>query len=78
MFLRLEDLEKKIAVGTARRITKLLGGDAWISQQIGKLGTIQTKSYGSLKKLEDAVKASVASQSVAEGAGLFHSNLVKA
>jgi len=73
----MKDLNKE-ALYSTRWISKLLGGDAWKSQPIAKLGTIQSKSYQPLNKLEVAVKASIASQSVIEGAGLFNSNLVKA
>jgi len=49
-----------------------------MSQSIGKLGTIQTKSAGPLRKLEDAVKASLVSQLVVEDTGLFNSALIEA
>jgi len=49
-----------------------------MSQPIGKLGTIQTKNYKSLKSLEAAVKASLASKPVVEGSGLFNPALVEA
>jgi len=73
----MEDLTRN-ALMPARRISKLLGGDAWMSQRIGQLGTIQTKNDSSLRKLEDAFNASLVSQSVVEDTGLFNSALIEA
>lgn len=67
------------AAGTAKSISKLLGGDAWKTQSIGQLGLIQTKAASSLQALKRAVKTSLQIPQVATvEAGLFNTDLVEA
>ena len=74
----LENLEPR-AAATARTISKLLEGDAWKTQSIGKLGLIQTKSYKCLSALLRAIKTSLQlPQVVPSEAGFVNSDLVEA
>ena len=54
----LENLETH-AAATAVNISKILGGDAWKTQSIGKLGLIQTKGAVALQSLQRAIKTSL-------------------
>lgn len=57
----------------------MLGGDAWKTQSIGKLGMIQSRSHQSLKALQAAVQMSLQIPQVATvGVGLFNTDLVEA
>lgn len=67
------------ATGTARKISKLLGGEAWKTQPIGSFGFIQTKSPKRLQALQRVVKTSLQIHQVATvEAGFFNSDLVEA
>lgn len=67
------------AAATARSISKLLGGEGWKSQSIGKLGLINTQSSPGLQALQRAIKRSIQIPQVAPSeAGSFNSDLVEA
>lgn len=54
----LSDLTDQAHV-VAKSITATLGGSSWISQSVGGLGPIKTKSYNALVSLRKVVEASL-------------------
>lgn len=52
------------AAGVRDTITQLLGGKAWLTQQIGEVGSIQIRGNGGLCAVKNAVKAAQKLKSV--------------
>ena len=67
------------AAQVARTISKLLGGEGWKSQSIGKLGPIQTRGHSQLAGLVRLVKTSLETPQLpkSDRNGVFNSDLIE-